>query len=189
MLPDKIGYISLLAFNENATQKMKQALENLLDQEPIGLIWDLRNNEGGDMQAAQDILSYFIDDGLLFTAELTRDRKVEFVAKGNALAEDIPLVVLMDGTTYSAAETAAAAVAEMGRGTTVGSDSYGKGLIQATMPLKEDALLQLTIAKWLSSSGEWFHERGVSTQVDITDDPSTKEDEVLEKAVELLLEP
>jgi carboxyl-terminal processing protease len=186
ILPGDIGYLSLYAFNENASRKMKQALEALLDQEPSGLIWDLRNNEGGDMQAAQDILSYFIEDGLLFSAELTRDRNVQFFAKGGAIAGDIPLVVLIDGTTYSAAETAAATVIEMGRGTTIGSTSYGKGLIQTTMPLKDDVLLQMTIAKWLSSSGEWYHERGVPAQIEVRDDPDTEIDEVLAIAVETL---
>lgn len=187
MLPEKIAYITLSAFNDNASQKMKNALEGLLAEEPIGMIWDLRNNEGGDMQAAQEILSYFIEDGLLFSAQLTRDRSVEFPAKGEAFAANIPLVILIDETTYSAAETAAAAVSEMGRGITVGSTTYGKGLIQATVPLLEDTLLQMTIAKWLSASGEWYHERGVPADIEIRDDSTTEVDEVLQKGIEILL--
>lgn len=187
MLPEGIGYVSLIAFNENASKKMKSALEKLLEDDPIGLIWDLRNNEGGDMQAAQEILSFFIEDGLLFSAELTRDRKVEFIAKGGAFAGEVPLVVLMDETTYSAGETAAAAVAEMGRGTTVGSTSYGKGLIQATIPLVDETLLQMTIARWLSSNGEWYNQRGVPAQIEVLDDPATETDELLQKAIDILL--
>ena len=91
MLPEKIGYISLMAFNENSSQKMKQALVELIEQKPIGLILDLRNNEGGDMFAAQEILGYLIEDGLLFTAELSGGRKVEFYAKGDAFAKDTRL--------------------------------------------------------------------------------------------------
>ncbi len=186
VLPGGIGYISLNAFNRTASQQMKEALEALMLQKPIGLVWDLRNNEGGDMQAAQDILSYFIKDGLLFSAELTHDRKVEFRAKGNAIAADIPLAVLMDRTTYSAAETSAAAIAETGRGKTIGSNSYGKGIIQATIPLLDDSLLQMTIAKWHSPQGEWYQERGVSPQIEFKDDPATESDELLQRAVELL---
>jgi carboxyl-terminal processing protease len=186
MLLDDIGYISLDAFNEVASQKMKLELQSLLDNQPSSLIWDLRNNEGGDMQAAQKIISYFIEDGLLFSAELTQDRLVKFNANGNAIAPDIPLVVLIDGSSYSAAETAAAAVAERGRGITIGSPSYGKGLIQSSVPLPAGNLLQFTIAKWLSYYGEWFHERGVTPQIEVYDDPATDVDEVLEKAVEIL---
>ncbi len=90
MLPEGIGYVSLNAFNRTASQQMKDAIEGLMAQKPIGLIWDLRNNEGGDMQAAQDILSYFIKDGLLFSAELTHDRTVRFYAKGKPIARGYP---------------------------------------------------------------------------------------------------
>lgn len=186
MLPEGIGYIALNAYNRTASQQMKQALEALLAQKPTGLVWDLRNNEGGDMQAAQEILSYFIKDGLLFSAELTHDRTVEFRAKGSAFAADIPLVVLMDKTSYSAAETCAAAVAETGRGKTIGSHSYGKGVIQATAPLLDDTLLQMTIAKWRSPQGEWYQGVGVSPQIEVSDDPATETDELLQRAVEIL---
>jgi len=185
ILPGGIGYISLIAFNQTATQQMKQALEAILVQKPAGLIWDLRNNEGGDMQAAQDILSYFIKEGLLFTAVMTHDRTVEFKAEGGAIAADIPLVVLIDKTTYSAAETCAAAVAETGRGKTIGQETYGKGVIQATMPLVDDAMLQMTVAKWLSPKGEWYHGHGVLPQISIGD-ASTGTDEILQKAIEVL---
>jgi carboxyl-terminal processing protease len=186
MLPGGIGYISLNAFNKTASQQMKDAIQALMAQNPTGLIWDLRNNEGGDMQAAQEILSYFIKDGLLFTADLTQGRTVQFLAKGNPIAAEIPLVVLMDKTTYSAAETCAAAIAETGRGTTVGTNSYGKGVIQATIPLLDNTLLQMTIAKWLSPKGEWSQGRGVTPQIEVTDDPSTQIDEPLQKALEIL---
>ena len=186
MLPEGIGYISLNAYNRTASQEMKEALQALMAQKPVGLVWDLRNNEGGDMQAAQDILSYFIKDGLLFSAELTHGRTVQFLAKGNAIAADIPMVVLMDKTTYSAAETSAAAIAETGRGKTIGSNSFGKGVIQATIPLQEDTLLQMTIAKWHSPHGEWYQERGVAPQIEARDDPSTEVDELLQEAVKVL---
>jgi carboxyl-terminal processing protease len=186
MLPGGIGYISLNAFNRTASQQMKDAIEALMAQKPTGLVWDLRNNEGGDMQAAQDILSYFIKDGLLFTAELTHGRTVQFLAKGNPIAADIPLVVLMDKTTYSAAETCAAVISETGRGTTIGSNSYGKGVIQATIPLLDDTLLQMTIAKWRSPNGEWYQGRGVAPQIEVSNDLATATDEPLQKAVEIL---
>lgn len=187
MLPSGAGYLSLTAFNRIAVEQMRENLDLLLAQDPSGLVWDLRNNEGGDMQAAQEILSLFIDDGLLFSASLTRERVVEFRAKGGAPASELPLVVLIDQTSYSAAETCAAAVAETGRGVTLGSATYGKGVIQATIPLEEGAMLQMTIAKWLSPGGEWYDGRGVAPMVDMLDDPATATDELLEKAVDILL--
>jgi len=121
---------------------------------------------------------------LLFSAELNEGEIVEFHAAGEALVPDLPLIVLMDETTYSAAETAAVAVAELGRGKTIGSDSYGKGIIQATIPLVDDAMLQLTVAKWLSPLGEWYQENGVAPQIYAVDDQATQADEVLQRALE-----
>lgn len=188
MLPEGIAYISLDAFNAVASERMKTELEGLKAMNPRGLVWDLRNNEGGDMQAAQAILSYFIEDGLLFSVELTQDRKIQFLAKGGVIFSEIPIVVLMDGSTYSAAETCAAAIAERGRGVTVGSNSWGKGLIQATSPLLDDTLLQYTIAKWYSVDGSWYQEVGVTPMVAVVDDAETAADEVLEAGVAILLE-
>jgi carboxyl-terminal processing protease len=187
LLSNGIAYISLSAFNSTATQQMSDALEALMAQKPAGLVWDLRNNEGGDMLAAQDILSFFINDGLLFSAELTQGRSVQFLAKGNARYQNIPLMVLTDKTTYSAGETCAATIAETGRGKTVGSKTYGKGVIQATNPLEADTLLQMTIAKWRSPAGQWYQGLGVTPQVEASDDPATEPDELLQKAVDILL--
>ncbi len=96
------------------------------------------------------------------------------------------MVVLIDKTTYSAAETSAAAIAETGRGKTIGSTTFGKGVIQATMPLPENTMLQMTIARWLSPKGTWSQGQGVSPQIESSNDPATNTDEVLEKAVEIL---
>lgn len=189
MLPEGVGYITLSAYNQTSSQQMQNALKELLQQQPRSLVWDLRNNEGGDMQAAQQILSYFINDGLLFTAELNGGRRVQFEAKGQALAPSIPLVVLIDHTTYSAAETSAAAVAQNGRGKTVGQTTYGKGVIQATMPLPGDTMLQMTVARWLAPDGTWYHQKGVPPMIAAQDDPATEADEILEKALQILREP
>jgi carboxyl-terminal processing protease len=188
MLPERIAYISLDAFNEVASERMKTELVRLRTMNPRGLVWDLRNNEGGDMQAAQAILSYFIEDGLLFSVELTQERRMQFLAKGDVIFPDIPMVVLMDGSTYSAAETCAAAIAERGRGVTVGSNSWGKGLIQATTPLLEDTLFQFTIAKWYSVDGNWYQEVGVTPMVLVEDDEDSAGDAVLDQGVGILLE-
>lgn len=186
MLPGNVGYIALMAYNQTASRQMKTALQDLLAQKPAGLVWDLRNNEGGDMQAAQQILSYFIDDGLLFTAQLAQGQSIPFRALGGALAPDLPLVVLVDHTTYSAAETSAAAIAETGRGQTVGSTTYGKGVIQGTIPLVEDTMLQMTVARWYSPTGAWYHHRGVTPQIAAVDDPASPNDELLEAGLQVL---
>lgn len=188
MLPEGIAYIAQYTFATDATQEMKEALQELLAQNPKGLIWDLSSNGGGSMEAAQDILSYFIQDGLLFTAQLKGGKQRQFMAQGEAIAADVPLVVLVGEHTYSAAETAAAAIADTARGAVIGSKTYGKATIQATYPLGEDVLLQMTIAKWLSPTGQWYQGRGITPHFAVSDDESTEEEEVLQFAVDYLLE-
>ncbi len=184
-----IGYIYQHTFTTDAAGLMKDALEELLAQNPQAIIWDLRSNGGGSMDTAQTILNYFIGDGVLFTAELSQGRVREFKADKQQLIDaEIPLVVLIGEHTYSAAETAAATVSETGRGITMGSTSYGKGTIHATIPLLNDCLLQLTIAKWLSPSGQWYDGRGVEPDIPVQDDPQSEEDQVLQYAVDYILQ-
>ena len=97
-------------------------------------------------------------------------------------------MVLIDEHTYSSAETAAAAIGERGRGALIGSATYGKGMIQDTVPLVEDCMLRMTIAKWLSPTGEWYDGRGVTPDILVSDDPNTEEDEVLQFAVDYILQ-
>jgi carboxyl-terminal processing protease len=150
------------------------------------LIWDLRSNGGGSMQAAQEILSYFIEEGLLFVAELKGGEQRPFVASGDGVAAKVPLLVLIGERTYSSAETAAVAIQERQRGTLIGETTYGKGTIQKTEPLIEDCMLQMTIARWLSPTGEWYEGRGVAPDIVVNDDEDTDEDEVLQFAVDYI---
>ncbi len=186
MLDGEIAYLALRVFTTNAPQEVKTALQELLTQRPKALIWDLRGNSGGSMEATQAILSYFIKDGLLFTAELKWGRQTPFMAQGEEIASDIPLVVLIDEGTYSSAETAAAAIRDRARGILIGSTTHGKGTIQTTIPLIEDSMLHFTIAKWLSPTGQWYEEVGVAPDIVVSDNPSTNEDEALQFALDYL---
>ena len=188
MLPEGIAYLAQNTFTTNASQIVKSALQELLAQEPIGLIWDLSSNGGGSVEVAQEVLSYFVSDGLLFTAELKGGKQKKFMAQGEAIAAGIPLVVLIGERTYSAAETAAATIADRDRGILFGSTTHGKGTIQATYPLNEEVLLKITIAKWLSPTGQSYDGRGVTPEILVSDDESTEEDEVLQIAMEYLLQ-
>lgn len=183
------GGIALLAqhtFTANAPEEIRAALQGLLAQQPRALIWDLRSNGGGSMEAAQGVLSQFIGDGVLFRAELHGGELQEFAAQGDGLAREIPMVVLIGQHTYSAAETAAISMSDRGRAVLIGGVTYGKGTIQTTVPLIDGSLLQFTIAKWLSPDGTWVQGVGVPPDIEVVDDPETDVDEVLETAVDYI---
>jgi carboxyl-terminal processing protease len=186
MLAGKVGYIAQYTFTQNSPQEFQKALETLLVQNPKGLIWDLRSNGGGSMEAAQTILSSFIGDGLLFSVEQKDGKRIEFPARSNPLAPKIPLVVLVGGRTYSAAETSASAIQERKRGVVIGTVTFGKGTVQATVQLADDCLLQFTIAKWLAPSGKWYEKTGVTPDIAVNNDPATPQDEVLDAAINFL---
>jgi carboxyl-terminal processing protease len=186
MLAGQIGYIAQYTFTQNSPQEFQKALETILAQNPKGLVWDLRSNGGGSMEAAQTILSFFIGDGLLFSVEGKDGKQTDFPAKGNPLASKIPLVVLVGARTYSAAEASASAIQERKRGIVMGAVTFGKGTVQATVPLVDNCLLQFTIAKWLSPSGKWYEKIGVTPDIAVNDGPATAQDEVLEAAMNYL---
>lgn len=183
MLDDETGYLFLSAFTQNAPQKVRTALHDLLEQHPTVLIWDLRDNRGGSMEAAHQIISYFIEDGLLFTAELKGATQQQFMARGDAVAATIPVVVLINSETQSAAEAAAAAIQEHQRGVLIGAQTHGKSEIQTTVPLGDGSLLHYTIGKILSPTGQWYQGRGVTPDVIVNDERDGQSDAILEAAL------
>ncbi len=188
ILDGDVAYFAHHTFTTNAPEEVGAVLDDLLAQNPRAIIWDMRSNGGGSMEAAQSILSYFVAEGLLFTAELKGGRVQEFVSNGDGRAADIPLVLLVGEHTFSAAETSAASIQDRQRGTLIGGTTFGKGTIQNTVPLVGGSALQYTIAKWLSPNGTWYDGLGVSPDIAVTDDPATPEDEVLQFALEYLRE-
>jgi len=183
---DNIGYLKLEAIPANAAEKMQAGLEELLQQNMQGLIWDLRNSGGGSMQATEEILSYFMANQVIYSAEFMDGTRQTFTTGKSPLLPDLPLVILIDEKTYSSSEMAAIAIEEHKRGLLLGTTTKGKGMIQDTIALDEQNLLRLSIAKWLSPSGEWIQGKGVMPDVELTDDPATSEDELVTYAIDYL---
>jgi carboxyl-terminal processing protease len=187
--PD-IAYLYLQDFGFNASRETKQGLEELLTHDPKGLIWDLRGNGGGSLTVTLEILDgFFADEEVLFYSEEKGGVLTPFHGTSGGIATEIPLVVLIDGHSYSAPELAAATIAERGRGTLIGETTYGKGTINVHFPLLDGSAIQMTVARWLSPEQQWYGDRGVPPDVLLEDDETTAEDEVIECAVTLLRHP
>lgn len=187
VISGQIGYLQQELFPLNAEKKMQQHLQSLLDQQVQALIWDLRDNSGGTVQATAAILNNFLAEGIFFIAEFKNGEQQRFSADGSATVVDLPLVVLINEGTYSAGEIAASALAANQRAILIGTPTKGKGMIQDVIPLDEQLLLRISIARWLSSSGEWIEGQGVTPTITSKDDPTTTADEVLDFAVQYLL--
>ena len=174
MLEDEIAYIALNTFNELSTKQMRDALKELLPQNPKGLIFDLRNNGGGFLVTAIEITSEFISDGIVMYEEYGDGSRESYNAQPGGLTTEIPLVVLINEGTASASEITAGAIQDYGRGTLIGVTSYGKGSVQNWIALKtERGGVRITIARWLTPNGNQINEVGLTPDIEV---PYTQED-------------
>jgi carboxyl-terminal processing protease len=174
MLDGGIAYIALYTFNELATQQVREALKELLAQNPKGLIFDLRNNGGGLLVTAIEVSSEFISDGVIMYEEYGDGSRDSYSAQPGGLATEIPLVVLINEGTASASEITAGAIQDYGRGTLIGVTSYGKGSVQNWIPLKtEKGGVRITIARWLTPNGNQINDVGLTPDIEV---PYTQED-------------
>jgi len=155
MLDEQIGYIRLDKFLENSGQEVKEALENINKQKPRGLILDLRNNGGGILQEAVKIVNLFVDKNVLVVTQKGRnpEKSITYKTMANAIAPNVPVVVLINGASASASEIVAGALQDLDRAIVVGQRSYGKGLVQQTFNLPYNSLVKVTVAKYYTPSG------------------------------------
>jgi carboxyl-terminal processing protease len=155
---DGVGYIPLQTFNENSTDEVESAVRTLVSQGARGLVLDLRDNGGGIVEQALSVSSLFLRDSQEIVSVRARGMPTEVSrAEGVALADRVPLVVLTNGGTASAAEIVAGALQDHDRALVLGGTSYGKGLVQSLYSLDGGFSLKLTTGKWYTPSGRSIH--------------------------------
>ena len=190
MLENNVAYIQLSSFGETTTSDLKAALKTLMAQKPKGLMLDLRNNGGGYLKTAIEVVSQFVPDGIVMHEEYGDGTKQTYTALPGGQATKIPLVVLVNEGTASASEITAGAIQDYGRGSLVGVTTYGKGSVQNWIPLSDDqGAVRVTVARWLTPKGRQIHKIGLAPDVtvEITDeDMKAGRDPQLEKALEVL---
>ncbi len=163
MIDDKTGFISLTRFSRNSPDEMKDAFRKLLKQNPESIIIDLRDNPGGLLHAAIDILDLIIPKGelLLSTKGRMKDSNKTIIAKKKPIVpEDIKLAVLVNEGSASASEIVAGTLQDMDRAIIVGNQSFGKGLVQSVFPLDNTHSLKITTAKYFTPSGRLIQKPG-----------------------------
>ncbi len=155
MTNDHIAYIRLDKFLENAAQEVKDAAINLNKQQPKGMILDLRYNGGGILQEAVKIVNLFVNKDILVVTQKGRNpqKTITYKTLADPLLPQIPLVILVGGSSASASEIVAGALQDLDRAIIVGQRSYGKGLVQQTFPLPYNSLVKVTVAKYFTPSG------------------------------------
>lgn len=192
MLENDIGYIQITTFGDKTTPELRATLEDLMAQNPKGLVIDLRNNGGGYLQTSVEVASEFIGEGVVLYEQYGDGKRTTYQALKDGQATEIPLVVLINQGTASASEIVAGALQDYGRGKLVGVTSYGKGSVQNWVPLTNDqGAVRVTIAKWLTPNERTIQDSGLAPDVEVeitSEDRQAGLDPQLDKAIEVLLD-
>ena len=164
----KLGYVDLTSFAQGSGDEVRAQVDRLRRQGAKALILDLRENGGGLLQEGVNVASIFIPDGTIVSTDGRSQPRQVYMAKGNAIATSIPLVVLVDHNTASAAEIVTGALQDRHRAKVVGTRTYGKGVFQEIQPLSNGGALDFTIGEYFTPSGHNLGGGGVRRGAGIT---------------------
>ncbi|SHK42288.1 S41 family peptidase [Anaerotignum lactatifermentans] len=194
MMDDNIGYISITNFRENTYNQFKEALDTLEAEGMEKLVLDLRNNTGGLVKSAHEIGEELLPEGIMvYTMDKEGNREDTLC---DDVYNDVPMVVLVNGNSASAAEILAGAIQDTGRGELIGTTTFGKGLVQRLFTLPDGSGLNVTIQKYYTPNGTSIHGVGITPDYEVelpeeyaqqTNIPA-EADTQLQKAVEVLSE-
>jgi len=184
----RYGVVAITSFSVGTSVLVRQELQKLSQEGADGLVLDLREDPGGLVAQAVNVTSLFINRGVVVSLQgLHQPQQVLHANPGSVTK--LPLVVLVDRYTASAAEIVAAALRDNHRATVVGERTFGKALVQAVDPLTNGAALELSIAHYTTPSGQDLSGVGLTPQIPARDDPRTGQDEALATALRVLARP
>jgi carboxyl-terminal processing protease len=184
----KLGVVTLSTFSEGAHGLVRKEIDELLDKGAEGILLDLRGNGGGLLNEAVLVSSVFIEDGLIVSTKGRTKPERKYDSVGGAIDKDIPVVVLVDRGTASASEIVSGAIKDRGRGTVIGTRTFGKGVFQEVKPLSNGGVLDITVGQYFLPNGENIGDKGVKPTVPARDDVDTDRDEALPIALDELAE-
>lgn len=161
LLDNNIGYLSISQFEEVTTKQFKAAVGDLQSQGMKGLVIDIRNNPGGLLDTVVGMLKYMLPDGLIVYTEDKQGNRKEYKGQDND-EFNLPLAVIVNGNSASASEIFAGAIQDYGKGTIIGTQTYGKGIVQTVKPLTDGSAIKFTIAKYFTPKGQDIHGKGVT---------------------------
>lgn len=182
LLDNNIGYLSISQFEEVTTKQFKAAVEDLQSQGMKGLVIDIRNNPGGLLDTVVGMLKYMLPDGLIVYTEDKQGNRKEYKGQDND-EFNLPLAVIVNGNSASASEIFAGAIQDYGKGTIIGTQTYGKGIVQTVKPLTDGSAIKFTIAKYFTPKGQDIHGKGVTTDMVVEYDTDADVDTQLDAAI------
>ena len=174
-LGPSFGYIRVSQFSENTARELSRAVDDLQDASNgmlQGLVLDLRNNPGGVLDAAVDVADLFLDSGVIVSADgRTIDSRFVRSAHRGDILDGAAMVVVVNKGSASASEIVAGALQDHGRALVVGTETFGKGLVQTVVPLSKGRAIKLTTSRYYTPSGDSIHDVGVTPDIFVEDTP------------------
>ncbi|WP_077529368.1 S41 family peptidase [Vreelandella utahensis] len=171
MLEPGYGYIRISQFQQNTGQEFKTAYEALVKEhgkELEGVVLDLRNNPGGVLEAAVDVADSLIDEGrIVYTKGRVESSQLSFEASAGGIAENVPIVALINSGSASASEILAGALQDQRRAVIMGTKSFGKGSVQTVMPLGDNHGIKLTTARYYTPDGRSIQAKGIEPDIEV----------------------
>ncbi|HVS52649.1 MAG TPA: S41 family peptidase [Opitutaceae bacterium] len=173
VLDDGVGYIQLTEFSEHTGEQFDHALDQLLHDGITSLVLDLRNNPGGLLDAAVDVAEPFFKKGelIVYTQGRRKEDHDEYRAESDGSPLELPMAVLINAGSASAAEVLTGALKDTGRAVVVGERSFGKGSVQTVFKLSNGEGMRLTTARYYTPSGVSIHEKGITPNVEVVMTP------------------
>lgn len=189
MLTGDIAYVRLSEFSTTASKQLNDAIDQLMVRNPKGLILDLRDNPGGFLTEAIDVANIFLKDGVVVT-ERTKpgpDQKVSVYRSDNTgIAQDIPLAVLVNGNSASAAEIVAGALQDRGRAKLIGTTTFGKGEVEELDHLSDGSQVRVTIAHWFTPNDTDINKKGIAPDITVEAGSDPAKDPQIDRANQYL---
>ncbi|MDD3006124.1 MAG: S41 family peptidase [Candidatus Pacebacteria bacterium] len=189
MKEGQVAYIEITQFKQDTATELDAQIGDILAQDPKSVALDLRNNPGGYLNVVVDVASRFIDEGQIVVTEESGESNQVYKASGGKRFSNLPIVVLVNEGSASAAEILAGALKDHHLGTLVGKQTFGKGLVQGISELQDGSALKITVAKWLTPDGNNINKDGIAPDVEVEytmDDFKAGKDPQLDKALEIL---
>ena len=183
MREDSIGYIIISQFDDVTTEQFKDALNDLQNQGMKGLVIDVRSNPGGVLSVVVDIVDQIVPKGLIVYTEDVDGNRKEYNGKSNNELS-IPIAVLVDGNSASASEIFAGALQDYGKAKIIGTQTFGKGIVQTIQPLTDGSAIKYTIAKYYTPKGQDIHGHGVTPDIVVEYDSNADGDNQYDAAMD-----
>jgi carboxyl-terminal processing protease len=188
-MKEDIFVIEITNFKNDTFDLFNQAVREAVEKDPEGIVLDLRNNPGGYLQGAVEVASEWVENGNVVIEEFAGGKKEEYEAKGVARLKDFSTVVLINKGSASASEIVAGALQDHDEALVVGEQSFGKGSVQSLQDFENNASVKLTVAKWLTPSGDTIEGEGIEPNIEVEmtqEDYDQVRDPQLDKALNLL---